>query len=410
MADESSMDPRHGTNVDCPGDITDTTDLGNKVVIENGDDKEDEVVSLGGIELSRSDRSLLLRSSGKHDDRDEIFSREQVMIKKYLLDNVPQFRTLLELRSKGWSNSEGDDYYKKQRYIADNANKRTTEVFMSMMRNVARKMHEVTNVFSFEATRPSILGLGFAPGGKIETALKVHSGVQVHGITLPSADGGIDVLIRPDLRDRLKLDFADVTMMATDLGFSLSDIPADHPDAGKFCKRLIRPRQVFDLVTCEGGVLRTHRRALYRERREAHRLRTAQLALALERVKVNGRMIVLMQHAEDFNSVSLFYSFRKFAKVSLFKHHVEHQHRSSFYMIVSGIQSQSDEALRLVKQWKREWYISTFGSDEEYIDLLQSTNLDIEVILAEFGHEFAELATPIWEIQSLGLERKSFVH
>jgi hypothetical protein len=103
MADESSMDLRHGTNVDCPRTIADTPDLGNEVVIENDDDKEEEVVSLRGVELSRSDRSLLFRSSGKHDGCDEMFSREQIMITKYLLDNVPQFRTLLELKSKVFS-------------------------------------------------------------------------------------------------------------------------------------------------------------------------------------------------------------------------------------------------------------------------------------------------------------------
>ncbi|KAH8750149.1 hypothetical protein F5883DRAFT_633459 [Diaporthe sp. PMI_573] len=324
---------------------------------------------------------------------------------QYLLDNVAEFRQLTEIRKKGWDNPEGDKYFERQRKLGDDANPETTKIFFGMMNRVGDKMQKATGVFNLPGKRPSMLALGFAPGGFVGQALKVNPNVHVVGITLPIKEKGVESLMRSP---RLDLVQADVTMLAVDLGFSLDDISPGHPDVKRFLKRAIRPRQQFDLVTCEGGVLRTHQIASYREHREAHRLKASQLAISLDRAKPGSSMIVLMHKAEAWNSLCLFYKFSKFSQVRLFKPEIEHQHRSSFYMIATNIQSQSEAAKDAVKQWKAEWKTATFGTDEEYSSQCQDNALDVNKVLEEFGESWVDLCREVWAGQIKGLERKSF--
>jgi 23S rRNA U2552 (ribose-2'-O)-methylase RlmE/FtsJ len=307
--------------------------------------------------------------------------------------------------TQGWDNPEGDKYFERQRKLGDDANPETTKIFFGMMNRVGDKMQQATGIFNLPGKRPSMLALGFAPGGFVGRALKTNPNVQVVGITLPTREKGVESLVK---NPRLHVVPADVTMLAVDLGFPLADIPAEHPDAKRFLDRAIRPRQQFDLVTCEGGVLRTHQIASYREQREAHRLKASQLAISLERVKSGGSMIVLMHKAETWNSLCLFYKFSKFSKVRLFKPEMEHQHRSSFYMIATDIQSQSEVAKDAVKQWKAEWKTATFGTDDEYSKECQDNALDVNKVLEEFGESWIDLCREVWVLQIKGLEKKSF--
>lgn len=306
---------------------------------------------------------------------------------------------------QGWDNPEGDKYFERQRKLGDDANPDTTKIFFGMMNRVGNKMQQATGVFSLTSKRPTMLALGFAPGGFVGEALKVNPNIQVVGVTLPIKENGVESLVRSP---RLDLIQADVTMLAVDLGVPLDEISADHPDAKRFLKRAIRPRQQFDLVTCEGGVLRTHQIASYRENREAHRLKASQLAIALARVKPGGSMIVLMHKAETWNSLSLFYKFSKFSKVRLFKPEVEHQHRSSFYMIATSIATQSEAAQNAVKQWTTEWKTATFGTDEDYTKECKGNALDVDEVLKEFGESWVDLCREVWARQIKGLERNSF--
>jgi hypothetical protein len=135
----------------------------------------------------------------------------------------------------------------------------------------------------------------------------------------------------------VRLRFLDVTMLATDMGVSV--IPAEHVDAGNFLPQQFDPSQVFDLVLCDGRVLRTHARASYREKREARRLTIVQLALGLEHVRPGGTMVVLLHKLEAWDTVSLLYRFAKFSSVRFFKPKTGHAKRSSFYMVASDIKS-----------------------------------------------------------------------
>lgn len=277
-----------------------------------------------------------------------------------------------------------------------------------MMRNVAEKMQTATEIFNLTTSpRPTILGFGFAPGGFVEKALVLNPTATATGFSIGHDVGGIPVLIKDA---RLRTHYADITLMAGDMGMELDKIPADHPDAKNFLPKMIRPRAQFDLVTSEGGVLRPHisQLGIHREFREAHRLKAAQLAMGLSRVKNGGKMIVLMHKAETWNTLSLFYIFSKFAKVQLFKPDGEHQYKSSFYMLATDVESQSEAAQAAVKTWTREWKVACFGTEDEYNVELAKNKLDVDKVLWDFGDQWLELGRGVWERQKEGLKVKSF--
>lgn len=284
---------------------------------------------------------------------------------------------------------------------------------MNMMRTVADKMQTATNIFTLPERRPTMLAFGFAPGGFVEKVLNLNPTAEVTGITLSDKVCGIPILVKSK---RLTFHPADITLMAADLGLHLpDDIPQDHPDAANFLPKLIRPRALFDLVSAEGGVLRPHQVLVgaHREHREPHRLAAAQLALSLSRVKQGGSMIVLLHKPETWNCLNLFYTFSKFAKIELFKPsdadgRAPHQYKSSFYLVAKNVQSQSEVARAAVQQWTKEWKVATFGTGEEYEEVVREHSMDVDQVLEEYGREWLELGKEVWEIQCAGLRQKEF--
>ena len=131
----------------------------------------------------------------------------------------------------------------------------------------------------------SILDFCMAPGGFLRAALGRNRSAHARAYTLPPSDGGHQVLLQ-NARD-MDLKFIDVTMFAADM--DVEEIPSNHPDVGKFqLHKEFSSDDLYDLILCDGHVLRTHQRAPYREQREAWRLVTTQLALGLEHTKPGG--------------------------------------------------------------------------------------------------------------------------
>ncbi len=63
-----------------------------------------------------------------------------------------------------------------------------------------------------------------------------------------------------DAHPRVQILFTDITMLATEHGVDMDNIPTEHPDAAKF--KPLRPYEgkQYDLVLCDGQVLRTQKR------------------------------------------------------------------------------------------------------------------------------------------------------
>jgi len=282
------------------------------------------------------------------------------------------------------------------------------QIFYEMMKEIGQEMHRSTCALAISKmapNSPTILDMCMAPGGFLVTTLNINPGARALGFSLPVSKGGHKALLPRDPNVTLK--FLDITMLAADMG--VKDIPAEHPEAKNLLSQQLNPGQLFDLVLCDGQVLRTHVRAAYRQMREARRLTVTQLAIGLEHVKIGGTMVVLLHKVEATDTVSLLYRFSKFSSVMLFKPTRHHAKRSSFYMIATNIQSQHCEAVLAVERWKREWKVATFGTDVEYEEELRAACLNAEEVLGEFGIELVRLGREIWEIQARALEKAPFI-
>lgn len=263
-------------------------------------------------------------------------------------------------------------------------------------------------LLSRTSSRPSVLDICMAPGGFTASVLKRYPIARVCAISLPLTQGGHKILLpgwQTDPRIRVRL--LDVTMLAAEMG--AAEISAQHPDAANFSLHRPFQCQEFDLIFCDGQVLRTHPRAQYREKREASRLLTSQLVLAMQRIRQDGKIVMLLHNIDVWDTVALLYTFSKFSSLRLFKPKKKHSIRSSFYLIAEEIQPQSIEALCAVAAWKKEWYIATCGSDEEYAENRIVQEKDVDYVLSEFGQQLISLGQPVWSIQCEALRGASFV-
>jgi 23S rRNA U2552 (ribose-2'-O)-methylase RlmE/FtsJ len=279
-----------------------------------------------------------------------------------------------------------------------------------MMQKIGYELDLATRAFGHSAGTSGsgiILDLCMAPGGFLATALSLSPGSSALAFTLPPDQGGHEVLLPPGPNVEVKL--VDITMLAADMGVA-DNIPAEHADAGNFQRqKQLGPERHFDLVLCDGQVLRTHPRASYRERCESARLTVTQLALGLEHVRLGGTMVVLLHKLEHWRNVLLLYTFSKFASIKVFKPRTFHSKRSSFYMIASNIQSQHPEAVAAVERWKEMWRVTTFGTEEEYRSMRDEEESKVEMVLDEFGSELVRLGREVWNIQAAALARAPFI-
>jgi 23S rRNA U2552 (ribose-2'-O)-methylase RlmE/FtsJ len=276
------------------------------------------------------------------------------------------------------------------------------------MQQIAQEMHQMTGGALAIAKRATgdaaILDTCMAPGGFLNTAMKINPGASALGMSLPVDAGGHKVLAPKGLNVSCR--FVDINMLAADIG--VSSIPPDHPDAENFLPRQIDPAAMFDLAICDGQVLRPHTRAPYRERREAIRLTLAQLILSLEHLRPGGTMIVLLHRVERPKCLGLLYTFSKFSSVQLFKPKKYHATRSSFYMIVTDVQSQHLEAQSAVAAWKKQWNAATFGTDEEVEEAIRAEFFDVDKVLQDFGPELLRMGRAVWVTQAQALSKKSW--
>ncbi|KAK3669793.1 hypothetical protein LTR78_010310 [Recurvomyces mirabilis] len=329
-------------------------------------------------------------------------------IQAFLLAASPIFRELQDLRTRGWESPVGDRFFAEQRQVADNASGRTAEVFYKMMKKIAREMDRDTGVFglhwSFRNPR-RILDMCMAPGGYLAVALERHPGASALAFSLPTSEGGHKVLLPESLGVQIR--YLDITMLAVDMG--VDHIPEDHPDKGKFELQKVLPPISSDLIFCDGQVLRTHQRAKYRERREAARLTSSQLALGLQHIEPGGTMVILLHKAEAWPTLNLIYQFSKFATLKLFKPVSFHAKRSSFYLIASDVRPDLTDARQAVETWKTLWNVATFGTEAAYTALSTPKEEEVHYLLNAFGHVFISLAQDIWATQARALARAPFM-
>ena len=308
---------------------------------------------------------------------------------------------------QGWNSEGGDRYFENQRRVADRSDTRTAQHFYVMMQKIAKHLHRSTGALTVSgsaATPGRILDLCMAPGGFLNVALKFNPESSALAFSLSPSSGGHEVLLPTN--SNVAVNFLDITMLAAEMG--VTDIPLDHPDVENFLPTTFSFDDSFDLILCDGQVLRTHTRASYREAREARRLAASQLVLGLERVRPGGTMIIL-HRAELWSSVSLLHKFSKFSSLMLFKPTAGHAKRSSFYMVATNMDPRHPEAKLAIEKWKKIWTTATFGTQENYERVLMEGDETVEEVLEEFGSELMRLGKKIWHIQAKALADAPFI-
>lgn len=231
-----------------------------------------------------------------------------------------------------------------------------------MSQMIAAEMNDDTGALSFDkASTPQVLDLCMTPGGYSAAILRLNPTASIDGITLPPGDGGYEALLPYGSADsRVCVVFTDITMLATEYGVDMKEVPTDHPDVQKLTS--LRPYQDkrYDLVLCDGLVLHGKKWDSYRDSCEATRLTNAQWILGLQRIKPGGTLIILLHKLDTFHSMMLVRSFCAFATVELFKPKRSDALRSSFYMVAKDVQPHSADAEVALTRYKSFWYNATF--------------------------------------------------
>ncbi|KAL9565615.1 hypothetical protein ACKAV7_009797 [Fusarium commune] len=290
---------------------------------------------------------------------------------------------------EGIDNPKGGVFFRKQRRRADQSSRKTAAYFFELMKKIGQELQDNNQAFTVQADPgkpPNILDICMAPGGFLAAALKFNPDARALAFSLPHEKGGHRVLMPNNVKVEKKC--LDITMLAEDMG--CEKIPKDHPDANNFLPQQLETGQLFDLIICDGQVLRTHLRASYREDCEARRLTTAQLALGLEHVEPGGTMIILLHKVEAWDTMAILNRFHRISNIKLFKPKLGHATRSSFYLIATNIQSQHPEALAAIKQWKAVWRTITFDSEECHTRVIRDGDPSPEQLLREFGPDLVE--------------------
>jgi hypothetical protein len=136
------------------------------------------------------------------------------------------------------------------------------------MRAIGLELDDATSALTLPTgrnSRPAILDLCMAPGGFSSAALDRNPSARLRGISLPPSQGGHEMrLNRPwfatNPSAQIYVSFRDITLLADEMGTPASSIPASHPDASSFSSDRPFLGEEFDLVFCDGQVLRTHER------------------------------------------------------------------------------------------------------------------------------------------------------
>ncbi|KAI0827239.1 hypothetical protein F5Y06DRAFT_236651 [Hypoxylon sp. FL0890] len=350
----------------------------------------------------------------------------------YLSQNSEVYRELAELRRQGWQSSAGDTHFANQRQRADHATAQGKARFFQMMEKIGQEMDSVSSILTFPdnlSNGPArVLDLCFAPGGFGSTIIGLNPRILVRGITLPPSLGGHEIQLPGwETHPRLRIRFCDLTMRAGEMGVGPAMVPEGHPDRTNFdfSTRLFvkdvygedEADEPFDLVICDGQVLRTHApvRAEYREHREATRLTLSQLVIGLQRLQGannNGRLVMLLHKPDALYTALLLRTLNTFAQLKLFKPQRKHALRSSFYVLATEVRASSYEAVRAIAGWKKDWAVATLGTDEEWEAHRAENVFNLDIVKAltkDFGRELIRISEPVWAIQASALKKAPFV-
>ena len=193
-----------------------------------------------------------------------------------------------------------------------------------------------------------VLDLCMAPGGYTTSVLEQSSHAVVCAFTLHPDMGGFEQLLREDMD--VQIMFGDITMLHKEFG--VDEIPRDYCKLSKFDDIRLWDGKRYDLVFCDGEVLRSHRIANYRRQVEATRLRISQLILAMQRIENGGTLIMLLHDLATYETINILHLFDNIAELQLFKSTSFQMKRGNFYVIAKKVRPRHAWAVAAVDEWK----------------------------------------------------------
>jgi hypothetical protein len=144
-------------------------------------------------------------------------------------------------------------------------------------------------------------------------------------------------------------------MLANEMGRPATSIPTQHPDIKKFSSKRPFQNETFDLVFCGAtGARLAHAGAEHHESHKRLRLVTSQLVFALQRLRNQGSLVLVMHKPESFNTAEVIHTFTKCSTVRLFKSKTKHAITSSFYIVAMKVDTQSEEMQSAMVKWKKK--------------------------------------------------------
>ncbi|KAJ1309471.1 hypothetical protein OPQ81_006247 [Rhizoctonia solani] len=240
------------------------------------------------------------------------------------------------------------------------------------------------------------LDIGCCPGGYSTLVMNICPNSTGMGISLSVADGGHGLAIPEDLMNRFDLRLEDLTMF---------DLAPDWPDKSPLTTEL-QPipftRNTFDLVICD---------AHYRQRQPINdsrpwswtRLIISQLLLALYGVHPGGRILLKLWSIESPLTAQILFALNRISVTHTLKSPI-HQIRQTFYLLATGVQTNTSDYTALVHALKRLWCTMTFGGEagqgRKVTWTEKETIASWDDVISQGGLDLiSRLGVPVWDIQ-----------
>lgn len=314
---------------------------------------------------------------------------------------------------KGWKNPGVTAHFEKLNQAYNTVHSEDKKNRYQMWQQIGKEMDSKSVAFSlcgWPGDEVRILDLCMAPGGFSTVVLKKNFNAKIRGITLSDDCGGLEMLIDMNSWDpgQVQCQFLDITMLATEFGVFV--IPESHPEQSSFITSRPYHGESFQIVFCGGSMLSSLVLPKHRDKLEYHRLRTAQLILALQRIERGGTLVMLLHKVDAWDTTQLLYQFYQFSTIQLFKPQRHQDIRQSFYLVAKNVEPDHQAARAALSEWKEEWWQTTFGGPEGS----GQTDADkdaatVQGVINEFGRQLIELAEPVWRVQCDGFIRLSRV-
>ncbi|KAG9858515.1 NAD(P)-binding protein, partial [Aureobasidium melanogenum] len=324
---------------------------------------------------------------------------------KLFLSTDSDYLRLEELQLRGWKSKNADRYFANQRQSADHANEKLQRRFLTMMVEVGKELNEATAAFKLDP-HSHVLDFCMAPGGFVKCVLDLNPDAQVDAFSLPQDQGGHRVLIYHWTKDeRISIRWVDVTMFVEEMGH-LED-ECGRPDWKSSAQKWPYKIERYDLIICDGQVLRTHQGPELKESIEPVRLTCAQLYLGLKRIRPGGTLVVLLHRINTARNFRIIHLFQKFSQVQLFKPATSHKMKSSFYLVAKNIRPDERAYTEAMAHFRQLWDYATYGIDNEsqaeFCTEWELSKKSSQPEIDELGATFIELARPVWKWEIFSL-------